>query len=66
MADDVDHAAEISELHLQRALIAVQSAQHDAPKPTGYCLCCGDDTPSDRRWCDAGCRDLWQEEQARL
>lgn len=30
---------------------------------TGKCLWCGKPLKGDRRWCNAVCRDMWQEEQ---
>lgn len=61
MPDQLDQAAEITDLHRDFAL------KHLPPPPiileTGRCLHCDTPVPLGRRWCDAECRDEWQREQ---
>jgi hypothetical protein len=74
VADIIDHANDIAELNLQAELAA--ALKHTGPKATGYCLYCEEQLHNDleiemieadqfigmaRRWCDADCRDWWEE-----
>ncbi len=66
MVDIIDKAQEAEDAFLRSAL----SKRPEGPKATGFCLCCGEELPSEpnplklppRRWCDALCRDEWQAE----
>ena len=75
MADEIDLANTLAELELQSNLNKVSLMK--GPVGTGYCLYCEDQLHSDmevshieagtfqgniRRWCDADCRDWWQDE----
>lgn len=76
MADVVDQANECAEMQLQCSIS--NSSMKVGPSVTGYCLYCGEQLHSShelhlisikefegvpRRWCDADCRDWWQEGQ---
>lgn len=76
MADVIDIANDIAELNLQAEIS--QALKPTGPKPTGYCLYCEEQLHSDieiemiesnqfagiaKRWCDADCRDWWEESQ---
>ncbi len=57
-ADPIDQASYQEE---QTKALRLRQIREQANKPivlTGYCLECGE-TLTDRRWCDADCRDLW-------
>ena len=60
MADQLDRAQEINELHLNLQL------KHRKPTlpVTGYCHWCGDIAPADARFCDADCRDDYEKHKA--
>lgn len=60
MADEIDKANETAELHLAVALRNYKQSPIIATS-VGHCLHCGKDMPPPRRWCDAICRDLWQD-----
>lgn len=60
MTDDLDMAKETEEFSLRNNLKTRREAGPDA---TGECLNCGEVTAL--RWCNAECRDEWQEEQRR-
>ncbi|MFW6342884.1 MAG: hypothetical protein ACOC00_07680 [Halothiobacillaceae bacterium] len=59
MADVIDTAQERIEAALADS---IESARHAAPAAPylGRCLYCGERTDTDRRWCNAECRDLWE------
>lgn len=61
MADIIDDANAAAEVHLDAALRNYKQSPIIA-HATGECLHCGKDLPPERRWCDAICRDAWQEE----
>jgi hypothetical protein len=58
MSDDIDRAQNEVERSLGEAL---RSRKVSGPSPTGRCLYCDDITGDEQRWCDAGCRDAWQD-----
>lgn len=62
MADEIDLADEVTETMLKAQIERARKQQQYIPA-TGYCLYCdallGD---SKRRWCDADCRDDWEQE----
>ena len=75
MADEIDLANTLAELELQSNLNKFSLMK--GPVGTGYCLYCEEQLHSDmevdhieagtfqddiRRWCDAECRDWWQDE----
>ena len=60
MADNIDRANEITE-QLQERQIKAARAKPPAAASTGYCLNCGEDLESPRRWCDSSCRDDWEK-----
>lgn len=59
MADDAD-IAEQETSRLLELRLAVRKPE--GPKATGFCLNC-DDGPLEQghRWCDATCRDEWEQ-----
>lgn len=74
MTDFADEASERTEAQIAEALA---NRMPEGPKATGWCLECGEDLSGrqtgrkdtlfviahDRRWCDAHCRDLWENRQ---
>lgn len=70
MADIIDNANAAADVFLDAAL---RNRQHGArievsavpAEGAGFCLYCGTDVDSHRRWCGADCRDLWQRDQQR-
>lgn len=54
MADEIDDAQEMSELHLTRSLERIKNT---TVAYSGFCLFCGDDCGKDRRYCDSYCRE---------
>lgn len=63
--DDADRAEEKIEQALEDSLAAVRRAQEHGWVAVGLCLYCGVTLPPGRRFCDADCRDGFDEE-ARL
>ena len=63
MADEVDQAQE----HIEReaAVLIAATRRREGPTPTGRCHYCDEILGDTDRWCDIGCRDHWQREQAR-
>lgn len=59
--DPHDRASEQEEQMREHAL--AQSRKASGPAPKGACLYCGERLPIPMRWCDADCRNDWQEEQ---
>jgi hypothetical protein len=59
VSDNLDIAAEREEIARQSALVT--SKRPEGPQHTGHCHYCGDKVPAPMRWCDAACRDAWQE-----
>lgn len=60
MADEIDKAQDTDQLLLG---VALRNYKHSPiiAESVGHCLHCGVDLPAPRRWCDAICRDLWQD-----
>jgi hypothetical protein len=65
MPDDIDAAVALEErfhaLNLQRA--ANMGRTRVGPEPNGTCHNprCGDDVPEGRPFCNAECRDTWEQ-----
>ena len=72
--DQIDLANQLAELDLQSNL--AKSSKVTGPKATGFCLYCEEQLHTDAevemidageyqglglRWCDADCRDWWEE-----
>jgi len=66
MSDEVDTSNDRWDMYVS---MMINNAGCIAAKPeveaVGTCLCCGDELPEGRRWCDADCRDLWQKLEGR-
>jgi len=60
MADNVDEASEMAELHLAAELAKPKVS---LPPLTGSCYYC--DALTDERFCDADCRDDYERDQRR-
>lgn len=60
--DPIDQSARVSERFLADAL--AKASRHTGPVAIGECLYCGERLDDGRRFCDAPCRDAWQDEQA--
>lgn len=58
MSDDIDIANRQAEAEL---VSIIGMRKKEGPKPTGVCLFCGSEVTSNRRWCDADCRDDWEQ-----
>lgn len=64
MSDDLDIAAERTEIARQAAL---SRRKPTGPEPTGRCLYCDEIVADGKRWCPgADCRDGFELEQRRL
>lgn len=63
MADIADVTAEREPLNLELSLL--KSRRAPGPAPTGVCLWCEEEVGPDARWCDASCRNDWQDDQKR-
>lgn len=64
MADDLDRAQD----HIEREeemRRKYQPANTQEVEGTGYCLYCGEEVGVRARWCDALCRDGWEEDKRR-
>ena len=61
--DDVDISNSKQDVLLEAQIRNIREQAKQSPKPTGYCLNCGEklDNPL-ARWCDADCRDEWEKE----
>lgn len=59
--DDADMTQERSEKEAELLLAA--SRRPEGPKPTGFCLFCGEELDAGRRWCDAEHRDAWERQK---
>jgi hypothetical protein len=57
--DEADRAQNLEEQERERALL-LRKPQLQA---IGYCHFCSEDVPHGKLFCDAACRDCWQEEQ---
>lgn len=55
--DEIDRANEQAE-HFRR--VAERVRKPKGPKGTGFCLNCGADVATSRRWCDQDCRDEYE------
>ena len=56
--DDADNAQD----HIEREQPALlQQRQPPGPIPNGLCHWCGELVSDEARWCDAGCRELWEQ-----
>jgi RNA polymerase-binding transcription factor DksA len=60
MSDDADMTQDRMELEDKIRKKYTQRLAKEA-EANGYCLECGEDLPAEKRWCDANCRDLWEE-----
>lgn len=58
MSDIIDDANDRAEMDRERLIAIARDTRPVAPL-TGSCLACGE-PQSDRRWCDADCRDFWE------
>lgn len=68
MADEGDTAQELAELYLDMALKRTRGKGTDPEvpvNPTGHCFYCSANLKWPRRWCDANCRDYWQQERGK-
>lgn len=60
-ADPIDQATD-EQLWAESRQVALIRKEADKPIPTSdSCYECGEDTIDGARWCDAHCRDLWQQ-----
>jgi hypothetical protein len=59
MSDIIDTANDTADLFLADSLTHRQTPA-PIPKGIGLCLECLTDLNTDRRWCDATCRDEWE------
>lgn len=60
MADEIDKANDYAEIAREDAMA---KRKPEGPVATGECLYCGERLPKPMRWCDASCRNDWQETQ---
>lgn len=58
MSDEVDRAQIETDRNLERA---VRSRRPEGPVPNGRCHFCDEIVHDGARWCDADCRDAWQD-----
>ena len=59
--DDADITAERDVAEAPLRLAASQKTE--GPQPNGRCHYCDEIVDDHSRWCNAGCRDMWQKEQ---
>lgn len=63
MPDIIDKGNETADFFLDKALQERKRiAKVATPHGVGMCLNCGAEVDGDRRWCDADCRDQWQQD----
>ena len=62
MADILDQADIQAEYALKNALS--QKKAEPSKTYTGYCWLCENPVEPPKRWCDAECRDKWEQENA--
>ena len=60
MPDQLDRAEEEIEADLAESL---RHRRKPAPEACGACFYCTEPLPPGQRFCDASCRDLWQDEE---
>lgn len=63
MADPVDRADQEIEVALAASLALRKPA---GPRAVGHCLYCKCSLAAGLRWCDDGCHEDWENEQAAL
>jgi hypothetical protein len=61
--DELDLTQHRIELELEAALKKI--APVDTHNPEGVCLNCGEETGTDKRWCDYDCCTDWELRQRR-
>ena len=61
MSDIADIAAEESEVYMDAKLRGIDPNRLDAPV-TGRCLHCDAALAYGHRWCNAQCRDYWEQD----
>ena len=61
-ADELDLAQAHESEMIDRKISQIRSIQPVAI-PTGHCLYCDEPMDTERRWCDATCRDLWEADK---
>ena len=59
MSDDLDRAAEFTELYNQDAI--QNHRKPVGPQPNGRCHWCDEIVSDEARFCDAGCRNLYDK-----
>jgi len=59
MADDVDLTEQRTEFEAKVHLYQSHRDEPSIKEPTGACLNC-EEPLTDRRWCNADCRDQWE------
>jgi threonine synthase len=60
MSDDADLTQDRMELEEKIRKHYIHKPAREA-EAQGFCLECGEELPAEMRWCDADCRDLWEE-----
>lgn len=56
--DDADKAQD----HIERESPTIlRQRRPEGPIPNGRCHWCGELVSDEARWCDAGCRELWEQ-----
>jgi hypothetical protein len=60
--DQFDRASALEEKERNDAIAAARADKEHLP-PTGYCYYCGEGVRGGRRFCDAHCRDDYDEEK---
>jgi len=63
--DDADRADGNIDRSLQDALRIARTAP-PAQQGNGYCWHCDQDWDDLRRWCDADCRDAWEQNRRKV
>ncbi len=60
MADDIDLANEMLDAQISRA-VATAGKLEIPTNPSGKCLNCYEPAKEGRRWCDADCREEYEQ-----